>query len=91
LDTGAQKAVIGRIKAECFSRENNFLFNIALQRDATRPRFKFGSKVSNSIGLIQIHIPVPGPTKHIKLLVDVVDLDIPLLLGLDFLDKHKLC
>jgi hypothetical protein len=61
-----------------------------LKRETTRPRFKFGSKVPSSLGLIQIQIPVPGPTKLIKLLFEVVDLDIPLMLGLEFLEKHKL-
>jgi hypothetical protein len=61
-----------------------------LKRETTRPRFKFGSKVPSSLGLIKIQIPVPGPTKLIKLLFEVVDLDIPLMLGLEFLEKHKL-
>jgi hypothetical protein len=52
--------------------------------------FKFGNALTESKGKIMIQIPVPGPEKHIKILVDVVDMDIPLLLGLDFLDKYQL-
>ena len=51
--------------------------------------FKFGDDLQKSVGTINIRIPIK--LHHvIKLYVDVVDVNVPFLLGLDFLDKYKM-
>jgi hypothetical protein len=90
LDTGAQKSVIGNIQAESYCRENNTRFNLEPPALSSPSLFKFGSSLVQSMGMIRISTPIPGPHNFIELCVDVVNVDIPLLLGLDFLDKHQL-
>jgi hypothetical protein len=90
LDTGAQKSVIGQIQAESYCRENNTRFKLDPSTLSSTTFFKFGSSLAKSIGMIRISIPIPGPKYFIELCVDVVNVDIPLLLGLDFLGKHQL-
>jgi hypothetical protein len=90
LDTGAQKSVIGNIQAESYCRENNTRYNLEHSALSSLSLFKFGSSLAQSIGMIRISIPIPGPNNFIELCVDVVNVDIPLLLGLDFLKKHQL-
>jgi hypothetical protein len=90
MDTGAQKSVIGNIQAESYCRENNTRYNLDLSALSSLSLFKLGSSLAQSIGMIRISIIIPGPSNFIELCVDVVNVDIPLLLGLDFLDKHHL-
>jgi len=51
--------------------------------------FRFGGEVYESRGTLSVHIPL-SPTFYLPLRVDIVPLDIPLLLGLDTLDKYGL-
>jgi hypothetical protein len=50
--------------------------------------FKFGDQTCGSMGSLSLKIP--GPTGVLYLYVDVVEPDIPLLVGLDLMDKHRL-
>ena len=51
--------------------------------------FRFGGEVYESRGTLSVHIPL-SQTFYLLLRVDIVPLDIPLLLGLDTLDKYGL-
>lgn len=51
--------------------------------------FRFGDGTHNSLGLITIRIPTPD-RGYIHLDVDVVRPDVPLLIGLDILDRDSL-
>jgi len=51
--------------------------------------FTFGGQRKVSLGIIEIRIPAREGC-FLPVAVDVVDLNIPLLLGLDALDAHKL-
>jgi hypothetical protein len=86
LDTGAQKSVIGLTQAQAYCREHDAQIRTPGSAKS-RSSFKFGSHVHRSVGTVSISIPTP---KNLLIHnVDVIDLGIPLLLGLDFLDEHS--
>jgi hypothetical protein len=87
LDTGAQKSVIGIKQAESYCEIHSASLNRQASQN-TASLFKFGSKAHRSIGTLHISIPTPKKTMFYE--VDVIDLDVPLLLGLDFLDRFSL-
>lgn len=80
LDTGAQRSVCGLSQAQAYSNEHPGSFSAT----ESNVRFRFGEQVVPAIGLIRIRIPITA-SLHLDLAVDVVDLDIPLILGLDIL------
>jgi transposase InsO family protein len=87
LDTGAQKSVIGIHQARAYYRAYGSLLH-SHDPKSSAALFKFGAKTHRSVGKIQIVIPTPKqPIIHD---VDVIDLEIPLLLGLDFFDEYSL-
>jgi hypothetical protein len=51
-------------------------------------RFRFADTIIVSSGRLRVNLPTR--TRSISFFVHVVDADIPLLLGLDFLDRHRL-
>ena len=85
LDTGAQLSVVGKKQAQAYCKATRSRFN--LQRSTMT--FKFGDTVHKSLGLLTFHIAVPK-ISVIRTTVNVVNADVPLLLGLDWLDEHKL-
>ena len=52
-------------------------------------KFRFGDDKQKSLGTINVRIPIQG-YRIIVEKVDVVPVDVPFLIGLDFLDKYKL-
>ena len=85
IDTGAQTTVIGKRQAKEYCKYMGFKF----KPKRSEQTYKFGDDLQKSVGTINIRIPI----KHhrvIKLDVDVVDVNVPFLLGLDFLDKYKM-
>jgi hypothetical protein len=61
---------------------------VQLELKRSARQFKFGDDVRQSIGLKQIQIPTSDSVLNIS--VDVVDMDVPLLIGLDVLDRCRL-
>jgi hypothetical protein len=84
IDTGAQRTVIGRQQALAYSRR----CGSALQLTPSPSIFVFADQGCKSLGTIKISIPTPQGGLYLD--VDVVEPDIPLLIGLDTLDKHGL-
>jgi hypothetical protein len=84
LDTGAEKSVIGKAEAISYCQENGVPFHLK----PSSCRFKFGSRSEPAVGRIGIRIPTPG--KPLEFQCDVVESDVPLLIGLDTLDKYGL-
>lgn len=84
LDIGAAKTVVGVSYARQIAR----LSKRPLTLCRTGRRFRFGEQIVDSIGLCEIEIPTPGGV--LSFAVDVVNIDVPLLLGLDILDRHRL-
>jgi len=84
LDTGAQRTVIGLNQAQAYCRDQR----IPLSLSKSWARFKFASHVTNALGSMVILLPTPKDT--IRLHVDVVKDNIPLLIGMDSMDSNSL-
>ena len=88
LDIGASRSLIGRPQAESYYKFMGLPLVIHTPR-TTRPIFRFGKDRQGSIGTCHLRIPYAG-SNFMMLELDVVDIDVPLLLGLDTLDKYSL-
>ena len=84
VDTGAQRSVMGRKQALAYLRTCTLQPLIS----NSRTKFRFGSMIVNAIASIELNIETPGIVISTK--VDVVECDVPLLLGLELLDKYGL-
>ena len=84
LDTGASKTVIGRKQATAL--RDGMGHRLALH--TSKLRVRFGSGPSSSLGRILILITFEG--EAIMVGADVVENDVPLLLGMDTFDRYRL-
>ena len=85
LDIGAEKSVIGRKQAMAYCKFTGCKF----KHKPSRTFFRFGDGCFSSIGIIPVRIPCPdGSFIHFN--IDVVQEDVPMLIGLDILDREKL-
>ena len=87
IDTGAQKAVIGKKQALAYFRLIGEEFR--RRKHGHGLKFKFGNRCHIGLGRVEIRIPING-TYVLCPNIEVVDVDVPLLLGLDFLDEYKM-
>jgi hypothetical protein len=85
IDTGAQKTVIGIHQAIAYCH----MISIPFYPRRSPHSFRFGSDVQRSLGSIPIRIPTANGA-FLSVQVAVVDIDIPFLLGLEFLTKEFL-
>jgi hypothetical protein len=84
LDSVVEKSVCGLAQAKLCARRTH----VPLRLAKTRIQFKFGDMTIPSIGMIKFNLPTPRG--EIRTKVHIVQADVPLLLSLDILDKHKL-
>jgi len=84
LDTGAQRSVIGLRQTMAYFK----LMSIEKYIQKSDVIFMFGTTKVEAIGMVEISIPTP--TGSLEIQVDVVQEDIPFLLGIDLMDKHGL-
>ena len=82
IDSGAQKTFIGLPQAKAYCRYAGIPFRPIRNNNASH----FGVGQKRSLGSIEIRIPTPGKS-YLPVRVDVFSADIPLLLGLDWLDE----
>lgn len=86
-DIGAPRSVVGK-------KELNRILNaIGLHRRRILPsrnRFRFADAVYESLGRISIPLSVPRGIPQVFVELDIVDADIPALLGMDVMDKESL-
>jgi len=87
LGTGAQRTVIGEARARAFSRFSANSRQLKLSK--VTDIYRFGRGRDKAIGTMDIDVPL-GSTFIMRLTVDVVDLNVPFLLGLDVMDKYRL-
>lgn len=85
LDTGASKCVIGRNQARLYCQASR----VPYKPSPSSTRFRFGNGVQKSLGTIPVRVPTPIGSVLFRN-IDVVAADVPLLLGLDFLDEAGL-
>jgi transposase InsO family protein len=83
VDTGAPKTVCGKETAHTLCKH----LGISFQLLPSANKFKFADQTSCSLGRLLVPVQTPGGTRSLQ--VEVVDADIPLLLGLDFMDHMK--
>lgn len=84
-DIGAQRSVAGRRQAKAYCREAGVPFNLRKSDYA----FRFGDGLYSSLGTIEIRLPTPDGS-FLAMEVDVVDAYVPLLMGIDTLDREQL-
>jgi hypothetical protein len=85
LDTGMQRTVIALPQARAYCRYMGCRLALAESRTV----FRFGVGVSKSRGILHMRIPTSNES-FMLVAVDVVDADIPFLVGLDILDLFQL-
>lgn len=87
LDIGAELTVVGLPQAKAYlSRQGD---TRGIRAAEQRRVYRFGAGRHPAVGAIPGRIPVTGDF-CIPLVVDVIDLNVPLLLGLDVLDAYKI-
>lgn len=84
-DIGAQRTVIGLPQARAYCRENQHKF----QPRPSEYAFLFGDGLFMSLGTIEIRIPTPDGS-FFAFDADIVKADVPLLLGIDVLDRESI-
>lgn len=82
MDTGESKCVIGRKQARIYYTAAR----IPYQLTPLRTRFRFGNETQPSLGTIPVRILTPISSMIFRE-VDVVAVDVPVLLVLDFMDE----
>lgn len=85
LDIDAQKTVCGLKQARAYCKTAKI--PLSLRRSSFS--FKFGNSICNSMGTLEFRIPL-RTDGYLPIFADIVDADVPLLLGLDYLDREKL-
>lgn len=83
LDTGALRSVVGKGQTEAYYRYMGILLTLIL---STPKLFNFDSQRKASIGKEKFRI-LYGPNNHLIVELEVIDIGIPLLLGLDVLGR----
>lgn len=86
VDSGAQRTVIGRNQAIKYMEESEVGVNML--KGVHNRRYKFGDKVHHGLGTLKLEIPVKEDFV-VRISADVVNVDVPLLIGLDTLTKLK--
>lgn len=84
LDTGAQKAVCRLVQAKSYAMDNPG----SLNKGINNMKFTFGHQLVQSMGLITTKLPLDDYT-HSKFEIHVLNLDIPLIIGLDILKSDS--
>lgn len=87
IDTGAQKSLIGNKQAVAYS--NHIGQELKLSKHLGKTMFKFGDHRHKGLGTIEVRIPTDDKY-YLSTTVEVVDVDVTLVLGLDFLDRFEM-
>ncbi len=85
VDTVAKQSLIGERQAKAYCKRQKF--NSKLETSTTR--FRFGDGSYPSLGSMEIGISIPNGS-FLKIELDIVSSDVPLLLGLDVLDRESI-
>lgn len=84
MDIGAPRSLIGLDQAKLYCKESG----INLKLFNSNNKFLFGTYPSKSLGKMKLLMPTPG--NSIQIDVDVVEENVPLLIGIDVMDKHSI-
>ena len=83
LDIGAQKSFVGLQQAKAYARYMGIPYRVKESNIA----FRFGDTIHKSLGKMYVRVPSPCGA-FVPLQIDVVSADVPMLVGLDVLDKQ---
>lgn len=86
IDSGAQKTVIGQEQAKAYAEMAGT--KKVEYHSCTGTKYKFGDKTYDGLGTVVIRIPITE-TYFISIRAQVVEVNVPLLLGLDVLSRLK--
>lgn len=86
MDIGATKSVVGKAQAKAYY---HFIGILLVISSNTNRMLKFGTDRQKSIGKAKFRVLLEEKG-HILIEVDIVKIDVPLLIGLDIMDKHHL-
>ena len=87
MDYGAQVSVVGEPQAKAFCQDMSIGYVLDV---SGHPRqFKFGDYAQNSNGTLEFRVTV-GQNYFVSIIANVVEIDVPLILGLDILESYKL-
>ena len=84
MDIGAPKSLIGLHQAKLYCKESGINFKPTRSNN----NFLFGTHPTRSIGKIKILMPIN--TKNISITVDVVEENVPLLIGIETMEKYQI-
>ena len=87
IDTGAQKSVIGVEQARAYCQFMNVQYEP--ERMERWMSFKFGNTRHTGLGELEVRMPVDN-TYFLSIWIQVVDVNVPLLLGLDLQDAFSM-
>lgn len=85
VDSGAQRTLIGKRQADLYAS----FAGTTIRPTKSKKLFRLGSCLHPACGIISIRLPI---TKHhfAEIIVEVIEIDIPFLLGLDLLTRFKI-
>lgn len=84
LDTGAAMSCVGHNQAQALCRITGTKFEL----EPARRKFRFGDVISYPLGMLTV--PLQTPAGPIPLNLHVVKQSIPLLIGTDIFDNHRI-
>lgn len=85
IDSAAQRTVIGLEQAKLYCEQYGGVLDVSKSEGSAS--FRFGVHRHRSLGSVEIRIPIFG-AHFIQLRVDVVNINIPFLLGLDIMTRY---
>lgn len=86
MDIGAEKTVVGKRQAEAYLASHNPGVTLGNKSGMV---YRFGGGRHPCVGTVAVRIPITD-SFMILIEIDVVAINVPLLLGLDFLDRHNM-
>lgn len=86
IDSGAQRTVIGHKQAEAYTALTGI--RKADKARGNMPKYKFGDTTHDGLGKMKVRIPIKEDY-FVDIEASVVDVDVPLLIGLDVLGRLK--
>ncbi len=87
VDIGAPKSVIGQTTLSAIIRTQN---RSTIPISPSDNMFTFGNVTVKSRGAVELWLKTPSQFQNIPVILDVVELDVPALLGLDIIDAYGL-
>ena len=87
VDIGAPRSVIGNktLNAQLKKLDRNSISKIPSGNS-----FRFGDVTTPSLEMVELWLRIPSPRRSIPVLIDIVEVNVPALLGLDVLDSERL-